>query len=166
MKMNQVWILETVMKLMIMLSVFVYATSATNYTVGGEYGWSLDSDMQAWSSNHTFYVGDTLVFLYKTIHNVLEVNEFAYNACITSSTMGIYDGGSVNITLKNTRTRYFICGGHCKEGLKVEIVVRAPTTPPNAPPTAAPSEATDISHKFKVTSVTCLVLIILMIIQW
>ncbi|KAI3975168.1 hypothetical protein MKX01_020569 [Papaver californicum] len=129
MKMNhQVWVaFETVMKLMFVLSCFVYASSATDYTVGGESGWALDSDVQTWSSSRTFSVGDTLVFVYKPVHNVLEVNEFAYNACSLDNPISVTDGMNTTVTLDTLGTRYFICGtqGHCSSGLKVKIVVNS-----------------------------------------
>ncbi|KAI3893391.1 hypothetical protein MKW92_051886 [Papaver armeniacum] len=134
----QVWVLETVLRLMIVLSILVYATFAANYTVGGKSGWSLDSDMQAWSSSKTFKVGDTLVFLYSRIHNVLEVNEFAYDACVSSNPFSIDHGTSAIIKLDTPGTRYFICREHCKSGLKIKIVVTSTTTS-NAPPTAPAS---------------------------
>ncbi|KAI3982009.1 hypothetical protein MKX01_018915 [Papaver californicum] len=116
---HQVWVSETVMKLMVLLSVFVYASSATpsyphSYLVGGESGWSRDTDWKTWSSSNTFSVGDTIVFVYKPVHNVLEVNESAYLYFTT-------------VTHDNLGTRYFTCGteGHCSFGLKVKIVVNS-----------------------------------------
>ncbi|KAI3862472.1 hypothetical protein MKX03_011560 [Papaver bracteatum] len=185
MKMNQVWVFETTIKLMILLSVFGYATSAStndtaydtsaaNYTVGGSSGWSLDSDVQIWSSSNTFFVGDTLVFLYRPIHNVLEVNELAYNNCVSSNPIGIYDKTWAIITLESTATRYFICGTHCSKGLKVKIIVSASTNP-HAPPHPAvplpkydfpPSSATNTPHRFVFTSIVISLLSsILMIIN-
>ncbi|KAI3862474.1 hypothetical protein MKX03_011562 [Papaver bracteatum] len=135
---HQVWVLETVLRLMIVLSILVYATFAANYTVGGKSGWSLDSDMKTWISSKTFKVGDTLVtrsynslincslntlflsyavFLYSRIHNVLEVNEFAYEACISINPFSIDHGTSAIIKLDTPGTRYFICREHCKRGL-------------------------------------------------
>lgn len=35
-------------------------TKATEYWVGGEKGWTLDVDYQAWAKDKTFKVGDTL----------------------------------------------------------------------------------------------------------
>ncbi|KAI3886817.1 hypothetical protein MKW98_017169 [Papaver atlanticum] len=160
---HQVWSFETVMKVMIVLSVLVYATSATNYTVGGESGWSLDSDMQTWSSNNTFHVGDTLVFLFSPIHNVVEVNEFAYNACVSSSPISIDDRTSAIIT-KGLKvkivltTRYFVCGGYCTKGLKVKIVVTASTNQE----AHIPSAATTIVHQFVVNSVVSSLLSIIL----
>ncbi|KAI3903914.1 hypothetical protein MKW92_047357 [Papaver armeniacum] len=172
MKMNQVRVFETTIKLMILLSFFGYTISAstndagsatygTNYTVGGSSGWSLDSDVQIWSSTNTFFVGDTLVFLYRPIHNVLEVNEMAYNKCISSNPIGIYNQTWAIITLESTATRYFICGTHCSKGLKVKIIVSASTNPHAPPPPAVPvpkydfppSAAANTSHRFVFTSI-------------
>lgn len=35
-------------------------TMATEYWVGGDKGWTLDVDYQAWAKDKTFKVGDTL----------------------------------------------------------------------------------------------------------
>ncbi|KAI3909414.1 hypothetical protein MKW92_046829 [Papaver armeniacum] len=78
---QQFWVLETAMKFMMVLSVLVYASSATNYTLGRDSGWALTSDVETWSSSYTFSFGDTLVFVYRPVHNVLEVNELAYKDC-------------------------------------------------------------------------------------
>ncbi|KAI3952080.1 hypothetical protein MKW92_042763 [Papaver armeniacum] len=128
MKMNQqVWALETIMKFMIILSVLVYASSATNYTVGGDSGWALTSNVQTWSSSYSFSVGDTLVFVYRPVHNVLEVNESAYEDCNLDNPISITNGNYTTVTLDTSGTRYFICGtrGHCSSGLKAKIVVKS-----------------------------------------
>ncbi|RZC43566.1 hypothetical protein C5167_036513 [Papaver somniferum] len=107
MKMNyQVWVFETAMKLSILLSLFIYASSATNYTVGGELGWDLDSDIQTWSSSRNFSVGDTLVFVYTPVHNVLEVDEVGYNACASDDPISVADDGNTTVTLDSFGTRY------------------------------------------------------------
>ncbi|KAI3944595.1 hypothetical protein MKW98_021053 [Papaver atlanticum] len=124
---QQVWVLETIMKLMMVLSVFVYASSATKYTVGGASGWALDSDVQTWSSSNSFSVGDTLEFVYKPVHSVLEVNKLAYEACDSANPISVNNGNYTSVTLDTAGTRYFICGaqGHCSSGLKVKIVVNS-----------------------------------------
>ncbi|XP_026441126.1 mavicyanin-like [Papaver somniferum] len=112
---------------MVMLLVLVYATSATNYAVGGESGWALDSDVQTWGSSYSFSVGDTLLFVYKPVHNVLEVTEYSYDVCNLENPISITDGTNTTVTLDALGTRYFICGtiGHCISGLKVKIVVNS-----------------------------------------
>ena len=52
---------------LMMLAMFIVAIMlkldgihATSYTVGGAAGWSPGTDLQAWASQYTFYVGDTL----------------------------------------------------------------------------------------------------------
>ncbi|KAI3964079.1 hypothetical protein MKW92_035877 [Papaver armeniacum] len=125
--MNQVWFLGTIMKLMMVLSVLVYASSAAKYTVGGQSGWALDSDVQSWSSSYSFSVGDTLEFVYKPVHSVLEVNKLAYEACDSANPISLTNGNYTTVTLDTPGTRYFICGaqGHCSSGLKVKIVVKS-----------------------------------------
>lgn len=39
---------------------FCSVSSATNHTVGGNSGWDLTSNLQAWTSETTFHVGDSL----------------------------------------------------------------------------------------------------------
>ncbi|RZC85053.1 hypothetical protein C5167_047835 [Papaver somniferum] len=146
--MNQVWFLGTIMKLMMVLSVLVYASSAAKYTVGGQSGWALDSDVQSWSSSNSFSVGDTLEFMYKPVHSVLEVNKLAYEACDSANPISLTNGNYTSVTLDTPGTRYFICGaqGHCSSGLKVKIVVSS-TDPsrsggrrsPRRPPTSGGS---------------------------
>ncbi|KAI3887280.1 hypothetical protein MKW98_031232 [Papaver atlanticum] len=117
MKMNQqVWALETTMNFMIVLSVLVYASSATNYTVGGDSGWALTSNVQTWSSSYTFSVGDTLVFVYRPVHNVLEVNESAYEDCNLDNPISITNGNYTTVTLDTFDTG---------SGLKAKIVVKS-----------------------------------------
>ncbi|KAI3889474.1 hypothetical protein MKX03_009335 [Papaver bracteatum] len=167
MTIQQVW--ETIMKFVMVLSVLVYSASATNYTVGGESGWALNSDMQTWSSEHTFNGGDTLVFVYKPVHSVLEVNEFAYEACILDNPIEIFNRTSTVIKLGSWGTRYFICGtpGHCGLGLKVKILV--PYHHHNTPRDALPprnssllpphSAATKTSQKLSITLISVVVML-------
>ncbi|KAI3844067.1 hypothetical protein MKX03_004602 [Papaver bracteatum] len=124
---QQVWALETTMKFVIVLSVLVSASSATNYTVGGDSGWALTSHVETWSSSYTFSVGDTLVFVYRPVHSVLEVNESAYEDCNLDNPISITNGNYTTVTLDTLGTRYFICGtrGHCSSGLKAKIVVKS-----------------------------------------
>ncbi|OVA02145.1 Plastocyanin-like [Macleaya cordata] len=144
---------------MIVLSISSYGVYATNYSVGGETGWDLTSDMTTWSASTIFNPGDNLVFAYKPIHNVLEVDEDAFDTCNTTTPISINNGGQTVITLDTVGTRYFICGtpGHCGSGLKVQVDVLLPgnssagndgrrrrpiappkRSPPPTPPTPTP----------------------------
>lgn len=67
------------------------------------------------------------VFVYKPVHNVLEVTEYSYDVCNLENPISITDGTNTTVTLDTLGVRYFICGtiGHCISGLKVKIVVNS-----------------------------------------
>ncbi|KAI3880891.1 hypothetical protein MKX03_032716 [Papaver bracteatum] len=157
MKMNtQVSVLKMVTNIiMITLCFLMTSSSAANFLVGGASGWALESDMESWSSSHRFNVGDKLAFVYQPIHNVLEVDAQDYEACNLENPMEIHNQTNTIITLDTLSTRYFVCGtqGHCKSGLKVQIVTAPPSThhpPPfNFPPF---SEATKKTKNLIITT--------------
>ncbi|KAI3881976.1 hypothetical protein MKW92_030736 [Papaver armeniacum] len=181
MKMNaQLSISEMIFKsMMIILCFSVYGTSARNFIIGGESGWALDSDVQSWSSSHTFNVGDTLVFVYQPIHNVLEVKASDYKACNLDNPMYIHNGTSTSITLDTLSTRYFICGtqGHCMSGLKVKIEVNSngtavaaphrhplPPLPPRIPPSNFPPFSAATKKTKNLMIITCLMALLLVMV--
>ncbi|KAK1326302.1 hypothetical protein QJS10_CPA01g01029 [Acorus calamus] len=118
-------------------------------TVGGSGGgWDQTTDLATWASGQTFTVGDSLVFQYSPLHDVMEVTNADYTACQTSSPLKMYNDGKSTITLSSPGKRYFICGtaGHCSGGMKLEVntVSAATTTPPSTLPSSplTPSAAT------------------------
>ncbi|KAG8386989.1 hypothetical protein BUALT_Bualt03G0205900 [Buddleja alternifolia] len=122
---------------------------AANYTVGGTNGgWDQSTDIQTWASGQTFLAGDNLIFQYTINHDVTEVSRADFDSCTASNPLQPpHSGGLTLIPLTSTGTRYFICGtgGHCLNGMKVEIdtlpaaSAPPPSTTPSLPPPAPPS---------------------------
>ncbi|MCL7024316.1 hypothetical protein MKW94_008383 [Papaver nudicaule] len=196
MRMNtQVWFAEAIVRLLIVLSVSVSAASATNYTVGEAFGWALEADVQDWCASKSFSVGDNLVFMYKPVMNVLEVNESAYNDCNLDNPISVTGGTLDIVNLDAPGTRYFICGtqGHCSLGMKVRIVVKdrkpkisprpsprrspppssnttnttpsTPNSPPNDVPPSAPKASPSTAAKIPQKLIISLVSVILVVIN-
>ncbi|PON99736.1 Phytocyanin domain containing protein [Trema orientale] len=113
------------------------AVRGAQYTVGDTAGWNSGVDYTAWTSDKTFTVGDTLVFNYDTSHKVDEVNQNDYNSCSTSNVLKSHGGTTVTITLSTAGSVYFICPtpGHCDNGMKLQVDVKASSTPGGSPPT-------------------------------
>ncbi|KAL6603324.1 hypothetical protein ACP70R_043685 [Stipagrostis hirtigluma subsp. patula] len=133
---------------------------AAEYVVGdAASGWT-DSGVNyaAWAREHTFAVGDVLVFRYvSSQHNVYEVTERAYRSCDTGGGNGVlvrYTSGDDRVVLSEARAYWFICDfpGHCLGGMKVAVNVstsagggggggRPPMVPPPSEGSAAPLAA-------------------------
>ncbi|GLJ09055.1 hypothetical protein SUGI_0100940 [Cryptomeria japonica] len=118
---------------------------ATDYTVGDGQHWGFGVNYGDWASSKTFHAGDNLVFTYASAaHNVLEVQQSAYDSCATSNPIHTYTGGNTQISLTSAGTRYFICGfpGHCAGGMKVAVTVSAGSSFTSAPSkSSAPAPA-------------------------
>ncbi|PON58819.1 Phytocyanin domain containing protein [Parasponia andersonii] len=112
------------------------AVRGAQYTVGDTAGWNSGVDYTAWTSDKTFTVGDTLVFNYDTSHKVDEVNQNDYKSCSTSNVLKSHGGTTVTITLSTSGSVYFICPtpGHCDNGMKLQVDVKASSTPGGSPP--------------------------------
>ncbi|XP_062114535.1 blue copper protein-like [Humulus lupulus] len=111
-------------------SVLFHAVSGANITVGGSSGWDLTSDLQAWTAETPFHVGDSLVFSYAGAHDVLEVHEEDYESCNISHPIKTHNDGDTVVPLNQQGTRYFVCGrqGHCLMGQKLQVHVLPPFT--------------------------------------
>ncbi|ESR54643.1 hypothetical protein CICLE_v10023892mg, partial [Citrus x clementina] len=139
------WAVKAIL-LTVIISIPFSGVSATNHTVGGSTGWDLSSNIHAWSATATFHVGDTLVFTYTPLHDVLEVNQLEYATCHTVNPISAHNSGDTVVPLIEPGTRYFICGrnGHCASGLKFRVDVlpqldanvtrRTPRSPHRSPP--------------------------------
>ncbi|GKA68916.1 5-methyltetrahydropteroyltriglutamate--homocysteine methyltransferase-like protein [Tanacetum coccineum] len=94
-------------------------TTATNYVVGDDCGWTTGTDYQAWADDKAFQVGDSLEFIYpKDTHNVYAVTSAAFDDCSTTATPNYYfDTGDDLLGFAEAGTYYFICGvpGHCSD---------------------------------------------------
>ncbi|KAA3490664.1 umecyanin-like [Gossypium australe] len=122
------------------------STYATTYTVGDATGWTIPNNTEFydnWTDNKNFVVGDVLEFNFPTgRHDVAEVNETAYDTCISTNPIVRYTTGPANITLNRTGEYHFICtfDGHCGIGQKLSIDVRTgPSTAPTPGSTPNPS---------------------------
>ncbi|KAI5081575.1 hypothetical protein GOP47_0001318 [Adiantum capillus-veneris] len=124
--------------------------SAIQYTVGDSVGWGLGNDLQSWSTQFKFSVGDELYFPYPAgQHSVLLVTEEDYKGCNIKKPITSDNGmGNMVITLISAETYYFICGvpGHCEQGLRLSIAVEheAPST---SDTTSPPKEVDNDSPK-------------------
>ncbi|XP_059454967.1 blue copper protein-like [Corylus avellana] len=118
------WAVKAIV-VIILTSILFRCVSATNHSVGGSAGWDLASDLRAWSAATTFHVGDSLVFTYTPLHDVLEVDESDFELCLISHPISAHRDGNTVIPLSQTGARYFICGrlGHCDMGLKLQLQV-------------------------------------------
>ncbi|KAL6223879.1 hypothetical protein ACLB2K_002736 [Fragaria x ananassa] len=95
----------------------------------------------SWAANHTFKVGDVLVFNFTTgRHDVAELSKDAYEKCnVTGFISSPKSKGPANYTLSATGDHYFIClfSGHCDQGgQKLTIAV---TGDSGSAPTPAPA---------------------------
>ncbi|KAH1067769.1 hypothetical protein J1N35_032756 [Gossypium stocksii] len=131
----------------VLASSVLQSTYAATYTVGDATGWTIpinNTDFyDDWTDNKNFVVGDVLEFNFTTgQHDVAEVNETAYDNCITTNPIARYTTGPASITLNRTGEYHFICTvpRHCGIGQKLSIDVR---TGPSTAPTPADYEVGD-----------------------
>ncbi|KAG6645851.1 uclacyanin-3-like [Carya illinoinensis] len=124
----------------------------TVYKVGDSKGWTNETnvDYKVWSSNSTFFVGDTFFFQYDYKSNdVMEVSREDFESCNVRSPLNLYTSGRDSITMWKPGHYYYVCSfpGHCQAGQKVDIrVLIQPLNPtpspgpsPLNPPTSSPS---------------------------
>lgn len=114
--------------LIVALSLIGLVRATSFYVVGDSNGWRpMGVDYyKTWSSSKTFYVGDSLIFLYnKDFHNVMEVNFQDFESCNPSSALATYQSEYEPVNLNRTGHCYFICGvpGHCESGQKLDVLV-------------------------------------------
>ncbi|PHU05715.1 hypothetical protein BC332_26537 [Capsicum chinense] len=116
------------------------------YWVGGDKGWAIDVDYQAWAKGKNFKVGDKLVFKYtQGHHNVFKVNQTAFHNCIVPPPSEALTSGHDVITLAKPGKKWYICGipKHCsdhKQKLVITVEGEAPAPAPVAPAPASPME--------------------------
>jgi len=145
MEQPRAWIATALSMAMMMVLVFPYNCMAkTNYTVGGSQQWNLGVNYATWATGKTFREGDSLIFKYTTVHDVLEVSKSAYDSCSTTNPTATNQGGSTTIVLASIGNRYFICGtaGHCAGGMKLAITVAAAAVSTTGPATSPPPPST------------------------
>ncbi|XP_043700244.1 uclacyanin 1-like [Telopea speciosissima] len=122
------------------------AVAKTTYVVGDSLGWTVPPGGAAvyssWASNHSFIVGDVLLFNFTTgEHDVAQVTKAGYDACDENGrTIGsIQNTGPASITLSSAGQNYFICtyNSHCSLGQMLAINVTTTSTPATAPANSA-----------------------------
>ncbi|KMT02827.1 hypothetical protein BVRB_8g194100 [Beta vulgaris subsp. vulgaris] len=98
----------------------------------------------SWAAEHTFAVGDVLVFQFTTnFHTVAMVTEAGYDACDAGNAV-IHTEGPTEITLNRPGEFFFICtvGTHCDNGQKFAINVTGTAAAAAPVPTSLPVEPT------------------------
>ncbi|BFG40111.1 hypothetical protein CerSpe_263850 [Prunus speciosa] len=127
-------------------ALIIERAEAETHTVGGASGWTntlAPEFYTSWAANHTFKVGDILVFEFTTGgHDVARLGKEAFDACNNTNLLSLPENqGPAKYSLNQTGDYYFICAfpGHCSQGQKLSIKVTA--TGPSAPAPAPHSEA-------------------------
>ncbi|KAL3510353.1 hypothetical protein ACH5RR_029754 [Cinchona calisaya] len=120
---------------------FALTCSATVYTVGDNSGWDISTDVDTWSKDKIFKVGDVLLFQYSSYHSVSEVTKPNYEGCNTTNVLQTSSNGNASFALNNPGDRYFVCGNrlYCLGGMKLHVNVQADQV---ASPAEAPEAET------------------------
>ncbi|KAM7273465.1 hypothetical protein ACFE04_028129 [Oxalis oulophora] len=135
--------LVIILMMMMMITFFhISSVRATVYFVGGPNGWTpmfdtngLTLDYTEWQSPRTFQVGDTLVFHYRPNEdNLIQVTHQDFERCNLDSPINLYISGYTKIILDKVGHYYFLCGYHCSQEQKLEIIVNPSPFPTTAPP--------------------------------
>ncbi|KAG0485309.1 hypothetical protein HPP92_009185 [Vanilla planifolia] len=119
--------------LVLSFALLIAMTSAHQFRVGGQMGWSLPTDQNAmsynqWAEKNRFQIADSLLFVYQPDQDsVLQVDKDAYNNCNTSSFISKFDDGNTVFTFTRSGSFYFISGfdNNCKRNESLVVVVMA-----------------------------------------
>ncbi|XP_060215436.1 stellacyanin-like [Lycium barbarum] len=141
---NTIMTKPLVVFVVLILSLIVCSSSATNYIVGDSSGWDISSDLDTWLIGKSFKVGDVLVFQYSSFHSVAEVTKENFDGCNTSNVLDSNKNGNTTFPLSKPGDRYFVCGNrlHCLGGMKLHVNVEndaSPAAAPEAGPSSSPS---------------------------
>ncbi|KAM7491787.1 hypothetical protein LguiA_034708 [Lonicera macranthoides] len=127
--------------LLIILGLALIRCRATTYTVGDSSGWDISTDLDTWTQDKRFVVGDVLLFLYSSTHSVCEVTPQNYQGCNTTNVLQTSSNGNTTFSLTKPGDRYFVCGNrlHCLGGMKLHVHVQkvAAAAPASAPDSGA-----------------------------
>ncbi|KAM7266876.1 hypothetical protein ACFE04_009042 [Oxalis oulophora] len=134
------------------ISLLSGATTATQYTVGDDFGWNLppnDTFYQTWANNKSFVVGDKLVFQ-GTGQTFADVSEEEYNNCTNP---GLVIGVTTAVTYNFTKPgAYYFVGtvdDNCQQGQKFEVKNVTGNAIVDAPPAGfAPKAVTSFGGAF------------------
>merc|ERR1712071_183248 len=127
---RQIRFLMALTRMLITIAIIAIGLSpalATDYLVGDQKGWTLQFDYKGWAADKQFHVGDKLKFVYpKGAHNVITVDQNAFDKCIIPTTGEKLTSGNDVISLDTPGKKWYICGvgKHCELGnQKIEINV-------------------------------------------
>ncbi|CAB4288642.1 unnamed protein product [Prunus armeniaca] len=132
-------------------ALIIERAEAETHTVGGASGWTntlAPEFYTSWAANHTFKVGDILVFEFTTGgHDVARLGKEAFDACNNTDLLSLPENqGPAKYSLNQTGDYYFICAfpGHCSQGqkLSIKVIATGPSAPAPAPHSEAPTTPT------------------------
>ncbi|OWM75724.1 mavicyanin [Punica granatum] len=100
---------------------------ATTYMVGDTSGWDISTDLDTWTNDKTFNVGDVLVFQYSTSNSVEEVNKDSFDNCSATNALQTFSNGNTTVPLTRPGPWYFISGNrlYCLGGMKLQVNVES-----------------------------------------
>ncbi|KAK1418479.1 hypothetical protein QVD17_27624 [Tagetes erecta] len=132
--------------IVVLSAIFLVRSSlAATYNVGDSTGWATPTGgdpYATWASQHTFVVGDVLVFSFISgSHTVANVTRSAFDGCNTGNPLSVQTNGPASFTIDTVGSHYFICTilNHCSLNQKLTITATASTT--NAPSPRSPPRA-------------------------
>ncbi|KAB2598460.1 mavicyanin-like [Pyrus ussuriensis x Pyrus communis] len=129
---------------------FALTSSATVYTVGDTSGWDISTDLNSWSNNKTFKVGDALSFQYSSSNSVSQVTKESFDVCNTTKVIKTYTGGNTTVTLTKPGDWYFVSGSklYCLGGMKLvaEVENNQAYEPAGAPEAGTGSRQGDLPN--------------------
>ncbi|KAK4766605.1 hypothetical protein SAY87_008247 [Trapa incisa] len=117
--------------------------TGTAYRVGDSPGWDISTDLDAWATDKTFYVGDILVFQYSSSNSLEQVTKDSFDNCTTTNALETFSNGNTSIPLRRPGPWYFTAGNrlYCLGGMKLQVnAIENSTTgsPVGAPAVAQP----------------------------
>ncbi|RLN08845.1 hypothetical protein C2845_PM11G18780 [Panicum miliaceum] len=95
------------------------------WVVGDSMGWSFG--VAGWAKGKAIQAGDVLVFKYdQTAHDVVEVDEAAYNACEMPIGGGTPRNSGNDRVVVRAGKSFFVCSqpGRCANGMKIAITTK------------------------------------------
>ncbi|KAJ8542240.1 hypothetical protein K7X08_017106 [Anisodus acutangulus] len=133
----------------LILSLIICSSSATNYIVGDSSGWDISTDLDTWLIGKRFKVGDVLVFQYSSFHSVSEVTKENFEGCNTTNVLDSTKNGNTTFPLTKPGDIYFVCGNrlHCLGGMKIHVNIENDVAA--ASPAAAPEQGPSFSPSSK-----------------
>ncbi|KAI3691718.1 hypothetical protein L6452_31520 [Arctium lappa] len=142
----------TIILIFIAALIIPTSTSAKQFIVGDNNGWSLNFDYQSWAKTKEFVVGDQIVFKYPIgKHNVFEVDETGFQRCVAPSVTKSLATGYDVVTLMTPGRKWYICGvgKNCETG-GMKLVIDVLPQPTQAPAAALVPSYAPLGKMYKV----------------